>query len=454
MKKVQRFTIGTCDEDITSNSGLALIGAAIKRRTSLCEINKKLPPSHHGISHSDILTSYLGVLSLGKNDFEALNFHRDDPFFAYSMQIKKSPSVERLRQRMDLNAKLYRPFVEKAAIDFLVKSEVKLTATSIGHVPVDIDVSCMDNSNSQKEGVSYTYKGFDGYAPIMGYIGEEGYCLALELREGKQHVQAGSNMTIKRVINRACKVTKKSLLMRMDAGHDDTLNFIEINKQAKARDREIAFIIKWNPRQKLNESYKLYWLNYAAKKGYLVERESGNRTAIFDILSERIHKKSGLSGKFRRVMRVREINVDKDGQILLVPEIKIEGWWTSLDISNEEVIKLYDGRGTSEQYHSELKTDLDLERLPSGKFATNQLVLSCAMLVYNILRWLGQEGLTGRKAPIKHKARRRRIRTVIQHLMYFAARLIKTGRRLKIAFGKHAPCKSIYEMLYYKLAFQ
>ncbi len=31
--------------------------------------------------------------------------------------------------------------------------------------------------------------------------------------------------------------------MRMDAGHDDTLNFIEINKQAKARDREIAFII-------------------------------------------------------------------------------------------------------------------------------------------------------------------------------------------------------------------
>ena len=76
------------------------------------------------------------------------------------------------------------------------------------------------------------------------------------------------------------------------------------------------------------------------------------------------------------------------------------------------------------------------------------------MLVYNILRWLGQEGLTGGQGPIKHKARRRRIRTVIQHLMYFAARLIKTGRRLKIAFGKHAPCKSIYEMLYYKLAFR
>lgn len=448
---MRRFIIGSCDEDITSNSGLALIGTAIKRRTSLCAIDKKLPPSHHGISHSDILMSYLGVLSLGKTDFEALNFHREDLFFGYAMQIKKLPSVERLRQRFDLNSKFYRPFLEKAAIDFLVKSEVKLTATSIGHIPVDIDVSCMDNSNSKKEGVSHTYKGFAGYAPIMGYIGEEGYCLVIELREGKQHVQTGSNMTIKRAINRACKVTKKSLLLRLDAGHDDTLNFIEINNQGKARDRRIDFIIKWNPRQKMDEQD---WLDYAEKKGYFVERESGNRTAIFNILSERIHKKSGLSGKFKRVMRVREINIDKDGQRLLVPEIKVEGWWTSLDIGNEEVIELYNARGTSEQYHSELKSDLDLERLPSGKFATNQLVLSCAMLVYNILRWIGQEGLTGEKSPIKHRARRRRIRTVIQNLMYFAARLIKTGRKLKIAFGKHAPCKSIYAMLYYQLAFR
>ena len=31
------------------------------------------------------------------------------------------------------------------------------------------------------------------------------------------------------------------------------------------------------------------------------------------------------------------------------------------------------GHGTSEQFHSEFKTDLDIEQLPSGKFATNAL---------------------------------------------------------------------------------
>jgi len=54
---------------------------------------------------------------------------------------------------------------------------------------------------------------------------------------------------------------------------------------------------------------------------------------------------------------------------------------------------------TSEQFHSEFKTALDVERLPSRKFATNALVLSCATLAYNILRWIGQNGLLGPRMP-------------------------------------------------------
>jgi len=55
-------------------------------------------------------------------------------------------------------------------------------------------------------------------------------------------------------------------------------------------------------------------------------------------------------------------------------------WWTSLDSDKATVFELYAGRGASEQFHSEIKTDLDLERLPCAKFATNSLVLSLAGL--------------------------------------------------------------------------
>jgi len=51
----------------------------------------------------------------------------------------------------------------------------------------------MDNLRTRKEGVSRTYKDCDGFAPMAVYLGEEGYCIDLELREGKQqHCQKGN----------------------------------------------------------------------------------------------------------------------------------------------------------------------------------------------------------------------------------------------------------------------
>jgi hypothetical protein len=55
----------------------------------------------------------------------------------------------------------------------------------------------------------------------------------------------------------------------------------------------------------------------------------------------------------------------------LVPEIELKGWWMSLWQPCEVIIALYADQATSEQLNSELKTDLDSERLPAGKFATN-----------------------------------------------------------------------------------
>ena len=41
-------------------------------------------------------------------------------------------------------------------------------------------------------------------------------------------------------------------------------------------------------------------------------------------------------------------------------------------------------------YH-EHGTDMDVERFPSGKFDTNELVLELTVLAYNILRVIGQK---------------------------------------------------------------
>ena len=95
---------------------------------------------------------------------------------------------------------------------------------------------------------------------------------------------------------------------------------------------------------------------------------------------------------------------------------------------------------------------MDVERLPSDKFATNQLVLSCAALAYNILRFLGQEGLTRKDAPVRHEAKRCRIRTVMQELMYLAARFVESGRRWKLRFAYNCRAVKVFDALYQRLA--
>ena len=138
-----------------------------------------------------------------------------------------------------------------------------------------------------------------------------------------------------------------------------------------------------------------------------------------------------------------------------MPEIDIATWWTSLKLPAKTVLELYHQHGTSEQFHSELKTDLDLERLPSGKFATNALMLSLGLVAYNVLRLCGQTALAENqelppeaKMPLSKPVFRRRLRSVIQELMYLAARLTRHSNRLGLSLWRSNPWRSVWERLY------
>ena len=442
---MKRFLLDQSKREFyTSHSGLALVGLCLNRFTSL---GKSLPaaiPLCHGIAHSDVIKSYVGQMCLGKSDFEAVENVRKDGFFKESLGIDHVPSAARLRQRLDEYAEALLPVLYETGIELLVKARVPVTALSIGYVALDIDVFPMDNSGTRKEGVSRTYHGFDGYAPIAAYLGEEGWCLACALREGKQHCQNEFLYTLERVLPNARKLTSKPILVRLDSGHDAWETRV-----ALARDRS-DFILKWNPRRQDPSS----WLEQAEALGQWESPRKGKRVATFSV--EETHVVDGESFRFRRVMRVTERTADRHGQCLLIPEIEIEGWWTSLErakYDDQAIIALYCAHGTSEQFHSEFKTDLDLERLPSGKFATNDLIMTLAALSYNILRWIGLISLTGNISPVRHRAKRRRLKTVIQELMYLAARLIATGRRLKLRFSRHCVGFASFQLAYQRLGY-
>jgi protein required for attachment to host cells len=153
----------------------------------------------------------------------------------------------------------------------------------------------------------------------------------------------------------------------------------------------------------------------------------------------------------RIVYEVIVRTIDKHGQILLTPAIELNTWWTNLVMSDDEVISLYQAHGESEQYHSEIKTDMDVERLPSGKFETNQLVLELAILAYNILRMMGQESLRADDArKLKRPVRRRRLRTVIGNLILIAGHITKHSRRVVLALGRSNIWRHPFMRLYHR----
>lgn len=443
---MQQFKFSRSTSEITSQSGLALIGRALKHYTAVAEELNQLP-LRHGVAHADIVKSYLGLLCVGKNDFEAINTIDSELFYRQALGIASLPSEATLRQRMDRYATEYLAVIEQGSWDFLKHLRPELEPLTSGHVPVDGDVTVLDNSGSSKEGVSRVYTGVKGYAPMMVYLGSEGYCLELELREGRQHVQKGTPALLARALDNARQMTDKPLLLRLDGGNDSLENMdvvLEFN-EAHAEGEGADFIVKWNPRQE----DKQYWLEYAERHGCWVEEREGKQIARFSVTEKR--HREGYIYRIRRVMQVTLRAIDKQGQLLLSPEIELAGWWTSLSLADDQVIALYRERGLSEQFHSEFKTDLDVERLPSGKFSTNALVLGCSMLAYNLLRWIGQHGLLSSGSPRRQQVKRRRLKTVIQELMFVAAKLVHSARYYTLAFGRDCCALPTLERLYGRL---
>ncbi len=417
-------------------------------------------PVSQGIKTSDVVKSATGLLSIGKSDFEAIEPFREDRFFKQALNLRKVPGSVWLRQRLDRVSDALREPLDEMSVRLIERAAVPITPHK-GYVCLDMDTFVMDQSGSKKEEVSRTYQGVDGYTPVAAYLGNEGWCVGLELRPGRWHSSLEIEYFLERLLPRVERLVsaEQAVLMRKDSGFDSAkLLFAAAAEKERwaAMDRRFDYLVKWNPRRQAKET----WVMQAEAAGRFVEKRPGKREALFSMNVERAFGKQ--TRTFRLVIRLIERTIDRRGQHLLLPDIELEGWWTSLDDDEALVIERYRDHGTHEQFHSEFKTDLDLERLPSGKpvlsevegFDTNDVILCLGMLAYNCLRLLGQLGLLGDLAPIRHPAKRRRIRTVLQDIMYRAAQVIHKARQWWLDLGQFSPVARLFEYLQQRLVIQ
>ena len=75
----------------TANAGLALLGEAI--RVAQLETAVASLGTYRGTGHAEVLTTYLGLLTLGKSDFEAAEGARSDPYFLAALGLERGISA-------------------------------------------------------------------------------------------------------------------------------------------------------------------------------------------------------------------------------------------------------------------------------------------------------------------------------------------------------------------------
>lgn len=281
-------------------------------------------------------------------------------------------------------------------------------------------------------------------------MGSDGYMLANELRIGSQHSENGAVEFLRRCLEqvKALKIDLRQIVVRVDSGHDDQ-KFIKV-----LAEYGVKFIIKRNlrgePRERYLELGKQYGAKQPSREGKNVWHYSWGNIPIdksdelFDAEEE------SMRGTMTMVVAATERQTHaKTGEVFLFPEIEIDSWWTNIDCTEEECIAGYHDHGTSEQFHSELKTDMNIEKLPSGKFATNALILNIAALAFNCLRIMGQRFLN--KPQLLHreyKVARRRLRSVMQDLIYIACKVVKHAGYIWLSFGRGNPHYRIFKDLY------
>lgn len=438
-----KFVIERSSENLFSHAGLALVGSLIKI-SGLAQLLDKIDPKRSAADvypSSDVAKSMIGLLCMAKTDYDDIIPFRKDQFFVKALEIsqKKAPSSPTLRQRLDAASEEWDE-ADLAANVKLLKREANIKKNPCGYVLLSFDVSPMDNSDSHKEGVSWTYKNFDGFAPMFAHLGETGHMINIEFRRGSAHSQCpGTSEFVGQTIRLAKQVVVfgEKILCLFDSGNDsiDTIN--------ACRAEGAGFIIKRNLRKEALED----WLAIAKDYGKAKVLRPG-KTEYLGRLTVSVE---GLDEPVDIVFRVIERTIDRKGQLLLTPEIEAETYNVSLKLEPLKIIELYHIRGTFEQYHSEFKSDMDLERLPSGYFSTNTRVMFLGMLAYNILRIIGQSAmdLDSYTRNFKRGKARRRIKSVIQDLIYMACRMVFRSNRWKILLGKVEPYFETFSGLYY-----
>lgn len=135
--------------NLTGHAGLVAVGHCLHQFARLRQAIDPILPIRSGISNADIAAAYVGLLTLGKSDFDVIENHRQDDFFQRALGLRSVPSSATLRQRLNEVGVDLQTITDELPVPLLKRAKASVTALPMGHVALDMDVFCLDNSTQR-----------------------------------------------------------------------------------------------------------------------------------------------------------------------------------------------------------------------------------------------------------------------------------------------------------------
>lgn len=191
---VLSFKVETTDEELTSHAGLGIFMEFVHGLGLRRQLSKHLPQpgSGRGYKSWEMVEPLVGMLVGGGRSIEDLREIRQDT------GLREIAGWERIASSSAIGDWLKRAYRRKGVdgMEMINRNLLKtlLKRDSESEYTLDIDATGI---KAEKREARKTYKGFKGYMPMTGHLGDNGFVVGWEFREGNESPNSNNLRFIK-----------------------------------------------------------------------------------------------------------------------------------------------------------------------------------------------------------------------------------------------------------------
>lgn len=388
---------------LSSDSGLVLIDELMDafQLTQLSEDIVTFNDSRKYWTHTNhkILKQLILQIIGGYNTDSAANILQHDPVlqtFSTDEPLASQSSISRLYDRVvgetiDTLQVFNQALIDKAR---LLRNDTNMI--------IDLDSTHSDTFGNQEQTAYNAHYGTNGYHPLVAFDGITGDFLKAKLRSGNQYTSKGVKEFLKPLLehyNQAIPTT--DILVRGDSGFatPDIYDLCELY--------ENHYVIRLKANRnlyRLSEEFVFYDNDHPWD-----EKEVYYHSVLYQVASWT---------KSRRVCirSTREV-----GELLFKHSFNITNF--SENILAKRVFKIYNKRGTMENYIKEAKNSFFFDKTDSPEFLENEARMMISLLAYNVVNFL-------RTVCFEPKSKGLQVNTIRLRLFKVAGKLVNKARQI------------------------